>query len=149
MRLKRTPGDKWFSDCVRIAVNWTCENCQRPFGGRAQGLHCSHWIGRGISYATRFDPMNAFAHCYKCHSILGADTPAFYDYARQELGDIGIEILTRRKYDTALGKLFKQADKGGEKSELARHFKAEFKHMEGIRNDGYTRKLEFEAWSPE
>jgi len=143
LKLKRTPADKWFSDCIRIAVNWTCERCNRPFGGRSQGLHCSHWIGRGISYATRFEPLNAFSHCYGCHQLLGADTQAFYEYAEKELGSAVLEDLAQQKNDTNLGKAFKKADKSGE---LAKFFKGQFEDMEQQRLAGNTSTLHVVAW---
>lgn len=148
MNLKRTPADKYFSDCIRIAANWTCERCGSNFHGPSLGLHCSHWIGRA-SYPTRFDPLNAFSHCAGCHSLLGGDTPAFYDYAMAELGQVGVDILRARKEDTDLGRAYRKANQGGTKSILAKHYKAEFEHMEKVRNDGYMRKLEFDRWVPE
>src|SRR5690349_13419351 len=66
--------DYWFSLCVRQRANWHCECCgnyYEPWIGKNgepanPGLHCSHYIGRA-NYATRFEPLNVFAHCYGCH----------------------------------------------------------------------------------
>ena len=110
MRLKRTPADKYFSDCVRIAANWRCECCGREFGGRHQGLHCSHWIGRGISYATRFEPFNAFSHCYGCHQKLGSDPHEFCEWVEEQIGSAKMEELILQKNNTSLGKAIKKAD---------------------------------------
>ena len=70
VKIKRTPADQWFSKCVRIRTNWTCEYCNINFEHDKGSLHCSHYISRA-HHITRYNPINAMAHCQRCHEQLG------------------------------------------------------------------------------
>jgi rubredoxin len=64
--VKIDQADKYFSLFVRTRDNWTCQRCGHQFTPPTNGLHCSHFMGRGKE-GTRFEPMNADALCYGCH----------------------------------------------------------------------------------
>jgi hypothetical protein len=78
--IKRTSADKWFSDYIRARDNWTCQRCKRKFppyeeGGNNTalgGLDTAHCFTRGHNMV-RFDPDNAVALCYGCHSYADAN----------------------------------------------------------------------------
>lgn len=68
--IKRTKWDIVFSDYIRYRDNWTCQRCGKKYEIKSRGLHCSHFYGRR-TYATRFEPANAMALCYRCHIHVG------------------------------------------------------------------------------
>lgn len=70
--MKITPADKWFSKAVRARAGWTCQNCGINQEHDKAGLDCSHFVSRNRA-ATRYHPLNAFAHCKGCHKKLGGD----------------------------------------------------------------------------
>lgn len=145
MKLKRTPADKWFSNCIRIADSWRCQACGKDYDGNHQGLDCSHFIGRA-NYSVRFNPMNAFAHCTSCHFRLGADPLAFVDFVEIELGKHGVDILRTLSRDIDLGRITRKADKSGE---IAKHYRDQYKIFERRRANGVTKTFEIKAWQPE
>lgn len=86
MAIKITPADKAFSLCIRERAHWRCERCGRVTpDDKRMGLHCSHWQGRG-SWSTRLHPLNAFAHCYGCHSHFEQHPVLFADWVVARLG---------------------------------------------------------------
>lgn len=127
--------DYWFSLCVRERAGWRCQSCGKEYtpwiaqnGEPANpGLHCSHYIGRA-NYATRFEPMNADAHCYGCHAKFEGNPHTFQEWKREEIGTEKYEILIEKSNNLMLGK---QARK--EKQAIADHFKAEFRKMQSSR----------------
>ena len=64
--IKRNRFDIVFSDYIRYRDKWTCQRCNKKYPVKTRGLQCSHFYGRR-SYATRFEPANAMALCYRCH----------------------------------------------------------------------------------
>lgn len=88
--IKRSLADKYFSDWIRERDDWTCQNCKTEYEKPSQGLHCSHFHGRG-NKSTRFDPENCIALCMRCHKHMGA-TP--HDHA-----EFFLKRLGREKYD--------------------------------------------------
>ncbi len=133
--IKRTPADIEFSKCVRERVNWTCEKCGKYFPeGSRGGLDCSHFYGRG-SWEIRFDPLNAEALCYGCHSHYGGV---------QRIPTENIkEILQEKMQDRELG-LAARRTKG--KGEISKHYRQELKRMQGLRKQGETGRLEFTGY---
>ena len=141
MKLKRTSADGYFSDCVRIRSNWTCERCGKEYGGRSQGLHCSHFVTRGNN-SLRHDPGNAVAHCHGCHQTI--DPWEFTTYIDLTFGEGMAAKLHRMRHDTNLGREAVRAVKDGT---IAQHYKTEFQRMEKLRMEGATERLDFTGWN--
>lgn len=133
-----TPADVAFSICVRERSNWTCERCGKQYTPPTQALHCSHFKGRG-NWAVRFDPENAFAHCYGCHSYFEQNPQEFTEWAAERVSLLGI----REKANDL--QLAKRARK--EKAQIADHYRKEHKRMLLKRADGKTGRLEFKEWA--
>lgn len=138
--IKVTTADREFGRCVKERVNWSCEHCGTTYERGARGLECSHYFGRA-NYSVRFDVDNCFAHCTYCHFYLGGNPDDFRMWAVQKLGEGRIDILRDKRNDTNLAKMVKKNLK-----EVAAHYRAELKRMEGLRADGHIERLEFESW---
>lgn len=69
-RVKLRATDKLFSQYIRQRANWKCEACGKNYKDNPQGLHCSHYYGRGRE-ATRFEPDNCLALCFYHHRLWG------------------------------------------------------------------------------
>lgn len=139
MGIKITAGDAAFSKCVRERTDYTCEHCGKQYDRSSTGLHCSHFHGRG-NYSVRFDPDNAFAHCYGCHSYFGGNPHEFRDWAYKQLGEGRYSILLEKKNDTLVGKYMRRLNKDGD---IARHYREQLKALQAMRADGKTGRLEF------
>jgi len=140
MTLLITPADSAFSKCIRERTNWTCEVCGRyhPIGTKRAGLHCSHWMGRG-NWSTRFDPLNAFAHCWPCHKDMASNVPYFADWVAEQIGvDKAFEVRA----------MSKQPARGVRKlvPDIAKHYRRQHKLMEAIRADGWGGRIEFSPY---
>jgi len=91
--IKRTSADKWFSDYIRARDNWTCQRCGRKFpdyieGGdntALGGLDNAHCFTRGHNLV-RFEPNNAVALCYGCHSYLDANPTEKFSFFEDRVG---------------------------------------------------------------
>lgn len=140
--IKRTPADAAFSDCVRERANWHCEVCGTDYTNRPQGLHCSHYHGRG-NWSVRLDPDNAEAACYGCHQKLEGSPHDFYLRWMEKLGEGAYQILLEKKNDTNLGKEYRRT-KG--KGDVAKHYREELKRMRELKADGETGRIEFDSW---
>ena len=136
--IKRTAADAAFSTCVRERSDWTCELCgkQYPEGNR-QGLHCSHYIGRR-NMATRFEPLNAMALCYGCHSKVGGDPPYHTAIVEERLGDLYEVLLEKKRM------IVPKADR--QDREVAKWFRLQHKAMREKRMAGVTGRIEFQGW---
>ena len=134
--IKRTPADAAFSDCVRERANWTCERCGSCFPeGRRGGLDCSHHHSRG-NWSIRFDPLNAEALCYGCHSHEGGTQQR----REQVLSSGEQDILFEKMRDTPLGREYRKT-KG--KGAIAKHYRDELKRMQELRAEGETGRIDF------
>lgn len=140
--IKRTPADAAFSDCVRERANWCCEVCGTSYVGRTQGLHCSHYHGRG-HWSVRFDPDNAEAACYGCHQKLEGSPHDFYLRWMKKLGEGAYQILLEKKNDTTLGKMMRKT-KG--KGDIAKHYRDELKKMKEAKDSGDMEAVEFNGY---
>jgi len=137
--IKRTTADKHFSDCVRIAANWTCQRCEKEYPeGHRQGLHCSHYVGRG-NQATRYEPLNAISLCYGCHQKMGSDPHAHTELIREIIGEEDFHILLERK-----NVIVRKADRPIK--EIAKHYREQYKIMDDKRKAGEIGPLSFEGW---
>lgn len=135
--IKITPADRWFSLCVRESANWTCEYCGTKYEEKAQGLHASHYYGRG-NYSLRFCPDNVFAHCFSCHLKLGSNPNDFVVWVRDKIGEGAIDILIEKRNDLNLAKFIKKDLKS-----VAAHYKSEYEKLRQQRAEGATGKLQF------
>lgn len=135
-KIKIEEADYWFSLCVRERANWTCEACGKYYepwtsvkGQPANpGLHCSHYIGRA-NKAVRFEPLNANAHCYGCHTKFEGNPHEFKEWKIEQLGQEKYDIVIEKSKSIVLGR---QAYK--EKEQIAEHFKEQFKRMQSARS---------------
>jgi len=128
--VKISPADKWFSLCIRARAGWKCEKCGKQYQRGDIGLHCSHFVGRGY-YSTRFEPLNAFAHCYGCHSRFESNPHEFVEWVKEKRGQQNYDIIIELSGDVQRAKCYRRADKT---RELAAHYKAEFERMEESAN---------------
>jgi hypothetical protein len=117
-----TPADHWFSWCVRERANWTCEICGKKYERGNKGIHCSHYFGRG-HWSVRFEPLNAFCHCFYCHRKVEADPDYFHAWVEKKIGLEGLAILREKAYDVRLAKEVRRT-RG--KGEIAKHFEKEY-----------------------
>lgn len=86
-RIKLTTDDKHFSWVIRDRDNWSCVRCGVRYDPPTNALQCSHFWGRG-NKATRFDPKNADALCYGCHSLWESNKQGDYrDFKLKQLGE--------------------------------------------------------------
>lgn len=140
--IKITPADSAFSKCVRARVNWTCERCGAVHERNSTGLHCSHFHGRG-NWSLRFEPLNAFAHCYGCHSYLGANPTEFASWVQSKIGLHAMYSLNYAREDTNLGRQYRKTKGTGE---IAKYFRGVYQDMLNKRDNGETGRIDFAGW---
>ena len=136
--MKISPADKWFSLSVRERANWTCECCGKKYEINSQGLHCSHFYSRRHR-ATRWDGMNAAAHCFSCHQRLGGNPLDFARWIENHLGEAGAEILRDKHHGIA--KIPKAEEK-----QIAAHYRAQYVRIVQAREQGAEGRVEFESY---
>lgn len=138
MSLLITPADAAFSKAIRERTNWTCEVCGKYYPEwekKRMGLHCSHWMGRG-NWSTRFDPRNAFSHCWGCHRDMAADKNYFADWVAEQIGtNVAFEV--RALANKPARGIRKQVP------DIAKHYRRQHKLMQAIRADGWQGRIEF------
>lgn len=139
-KIKRLPADDAFSKCVRERSDWRCEVCGTEYEPGSQGLHCSHYFGRR-AYGVRFDPDNAFAHCFGCHQKMGANPDDFTRWATEQLGEGVIQILREKREDIGLAKSVKKF-----LPDVAKHYREQLKAMKKQRDAGKTGRIEFQGY---
>ena len=131
--------DQIFSKLVRERVEWTCECCGTYYPeDKRMALHCSHYYSRRHQ-ATRYDPDNAFAHCFGCHQRLGGDPGEFYRWYVAKMGE-GMEERIKEKSHS-----IKKRTKV-EKEDLYKHLKEQYKIMLEKRANGEIGRIEFEGY---
>jgi hypothetical protein len=136
--VKVTPADKYFSKCVRARAGYCCERCGKQHETNSQGLHASHHHRRG-QWGVRFDPMNAEALCYGCHSHYGGTQ----ERMNQVLTDWEQDVLRERKEDIRMAKLYRRTQGKGA---ISKHYKAELERIERLRELGEVGRIEFEPF---
>jgi len=136
--IKRTEADKAFSKCVRERAGWKCERCNQQHAQNSMGIHASHHHGRG-KWGIRFNPMNAEALCYGCHSLEGGTQ------RRREavMTDAENALLIERMDDVSLAKMYRKTKGVGA---IAKHYRDELKRMTEVRALGISDRLEFEEF---
>ena len=135
--------DKWFSDCVRIRSNFTCDNCGIIYPGLCRDLHCSHGYGRG-NWSVRFDVDNAFAHCSSCHKSLGGNPIEFFLSVENLIGRGRIDIVAEKAQSIDLGRMARKGKKDGS---ISKHYRDEFRRIEAARFAGNMDRIEVENWA--
>lgn len=107
MKIKIDPADAYFSRWIRTRDKWTCNRCHKKYEESAQGLHNSHYWGRGRE-GTRFEPDNCDALCMGCHRIWEKDERDLYKaFKIKQLGQkrfdsLMIQAHTYKKKDRKL-----------------------------------------------
>ena len=139
-KVKIKAADTAFSWCVRERADWCCERCGARYEPPTQALHCSHFHGRG-RWGLRFDPENADAHCYGCHSYLGAHPMEHLAWKKEKIGEGMCDILQEKANDTSLGKLAHKNEK-----EITKHYREQLKILQEKRAGGEEGYIEFEGW---
>ena len=143
MKLKKTAADNWFSKCVRMRTNYTCELCNQNYLEDRSGLHCSHYISRAYN-SVRYHPLNAFAHCFKCHDRLGgiysggnvADFTFHYDSINSKEER---ELIRRLSHRTFI-------DHKHHIKPIAKYYRKIHDDMMMARYHGYCGRLEFDFY---
>lgn len=135
--MKRDKHDAAFSNLVRERADWHCENCKKyyPEGARA-GLECSHFFTRSRK-STRWHPLNAAAHCTKCHFDLGGNPLKFADWIRDYLGRAKSGELSEANH--AIVRWRKR-----DMEELYAEMKSELLRMKHLRAEGVRGRIEFD-----
>ena len=93
--IKSTKWDKVFSKYIRTRDEWVCQRCGKGHPPNSQGLHNSHFVGRG-NYSTRFDVDNCEALCYGCHRYLGSNPSEHRQHKIDMLGKEAYDALVER-----------------------------------------------------
>jgi len=137
MNIKRDKVDKLFSHAIRERDNWTCQRCQKyfPEGIGRKHIHCSHIFSRRHR-ATRWEPYNAVAHCFKCHEYLGGNPVIFNAWAREYWGDYIVDMLDE-KHNNIL-KITKK-----DKADHYKYLKLEYARLVNEREAGAEGVLKF------
>ena len=129
--IKRDKYDATFSDLIRERADWTCERCGlecRKEGQDSRRLDCSHFYSRA-NRSVRWHPLNAAAHCFRCHQELGGNPVLFREWILEYLGpelDQRLRELahTPRKW------------KPWEKDEMREHYANQLKMLKARRAAG-------------
>ena len=93
--IKRTTGDKYFSDYIREKANWTCERCGKVFDGPHAAIQNSHYFTRG-NPRVRFDPDNCSCLCVGCHDWFTKNPHDHSEFMRRKLGEVRYDALVLR-----------------------------------------------------
>lgn len=120
-RIRISTADKLFSLYIRRRDKWTCQRCGKQYEEGTSALQCSHFWGRGCK-GTRFEPDNAEALCYGCHSLWEGNKQGAYRYFKlKRLGEkryktLEVQASTPTKVDEkmvvlGLRKLLAELDK--------------------------------------
>ena len=137
MKIKRNTTDKYFSDAVRMAADYTCQCCskqsQPPFdNGMIDAAHCHSRHKR----ATRWHPGNIVCLCRACHMRQTNDPFEHTSFMRSYHGE-GVQLM--RELSQSLLKITKKDEKL-----ILAHYKAEIKRIKQLRMDGVCGKIELE-----
>ncbi len=95
-KIRITKLDSLFSKKIRERDNWTCVRCKAYHAPPTSALHCSHYWGRAAK-SVRYDPLNADALCYGCHSKWESNKQGDYrDFKIHQLGAFQYAQLEKR-----------------------------------------------------
>jgi 5-methylcytosine-specific restriction endonuclease McrA len=94
--IKTRKADQVFSKWIKQRDNYTCQRCKKA-NQDPRGLHCAHFITRR-NESTRFDPDNACALDYGCHSFFHQHPDEHRKFMEERLGPaLFLELTTIRK----------------------------------------------------
>lgn len=92
--------DSKFSLFIRYRDKFVCQRCGTQYMPGEQGIHASHFIGRGVK-SVRFDPDNCDAACYHDHMEWEARKATEYrDFKIKQLGLERFNALIERSQMT-------------------------------------------------
>ena|SRR3990167_9235510 len=91
-KIKIDLADRLFSQWIRTRDDWTCQRCLKRYTPPTSALHCSHFYGRGKE-STRFEPLNADALCYGCHSYFTSHPAEHYAWQVERKGQDTVDRL--------------------------------------------------------
>lgn len=137
-KIKVTQADKYFSKCVRTAVNWTCQRCHATHQENSQGLHNAHWHTRG-NWGTRFDPDNCAALCYGCHQYIDSHPYEKTEFFEKRLGKGLAQIITEKANRPAYG-VKKQL------KDITAHYREELKRIQSLRSEGVCGEIKIRGY---
>lgn len=121
MALKRTTEDAYFSDCIRLRSDWTCEHCGLEFHGPDKAIQCCHIYSRKFN-VLRWSADNAVCMCGSCHAKFTDAPPEFTHWLVSHLGEGHLKLLKEKKQGMLkMNKLVKK--------EIRDHYREEFKRM--------------------
>lgn len=132
--MKTTKEDKVFSTLIRLANNFTCENCffidsEAQITFKSRQIHLSHFIGRG-NYQVRWNVDNGYCLCATCH--------AYYEDRPSEHTQFVTNLIGKEKVEH-LEWVSNQAIKWTkqEREDMYTHYKNELAVLTGKRMDGF------------
>ena len=141
--VKINTADRWFSKCVRERNDWKCQGCGKQYDPSSTGLHCSHYYGRRNT-SVRYDPLNAFAHCYGCHQRYGSNPEDFHEHYLDTYGKGALEIVKEKRTSLYCAK---ENNAKRFMKDIAYHYREEHKRMLRDRASGKTGWVEFTGWT--
>ncbi len=94
--MKLRPADRVFSQWIKKRDNYTCQRCGKYYGTPAQGLDCAHYVSRR-NEAVRFDPDNACALDFGCHSYFHQNPKEHELFMIGWLGKEAFDLLQIRR----------------------------------------------------
>ena len=137
MKIKRDNTDKWFSDAVRLAADYTCQATGKhsppPFDNGA--MDCAHNISRRHR-ATRWHPKNAVCLSRAEHMAQTDDPYRHVEFMRQYFGE---DCQLMRELANSMFKITKK-----DEAEIVKHYKNEIKRIQKLRGEGVLGVIELE-----
>lgn len=98
-KIKLRNTDRLFSKYIRSRDGWKCLACRersKDYREDGQGLHCSHYWGRGHEN-TRLDPDNCISLCAYHHRVWAEEERDQYKaFMIHKLGQRGYDLLEYR-----------------------------------------------------
>lgn len=136
--VKRTPADIAFSDAVRESFDYTCCLCGMDGRERPGMMDCSHVFSRKHRN-TRWTVLVALCLCRSCHQKMG-DRPLLHAALYRDVwGEEAYEQILRDH--NRILKISKVEEKL-----IAKHYRAEAKRAEKLRNAGYIGRIDIQDW---
>jgi len=128
MAIKRDAADKWFSECVRLQANNTC---QHTFKTNVT-LDCCHIIGRR-NKAVRWSMDNAICMSRSSHRYFTENPLEFAMFCKELLGEGHLDLL--REKSNQIYKTTKRI-----RQEIAKHYREQHRKLSDaiLDNGDYT-----------
>ena len=136
MKIKRNNADKWFSQAVREAADWTCQCCGKQSidsdNGMMDNAHCHSRSTR----LTRWHPLNTVCLCRACHMRQTNDPFEHTSFMREYFGE---DVDNMRTLGRSLQKVTKK-----DELLIVKHYKSEVQRIRELRMNGVQGKIEVE-----